>query len=725
MYNQLPLELDFNAGGDKKASMKTSIVRHCCVGLAAGLTFFLGCAKPSAETEQPRSVVAPAPSPVVAQSSPAPVVQTLPNSEAPPSTGTNVPAIIERVPPTVTPENVSLSTGLSEVVKLTQSGVAEDVILAYVEKYSGRFNVGAEQILYLNDVGVASTVITAMLKHDGAEGTVANPPGTPLPSVQTQVVSNLPQVPVTDQPAPAPAPVATTVAPPPTSSDAAYFYDALSPYGSWIYLSNYGWCWQPTVAVAVGDWRPYSDRGRWYWSDAGWYWNSDYSWGWAAFHYGRWYRHPGCGWVWTPGRVWAPSWVSWRYSPGYCGWAPLPPEAHFVSGFGFTYYGRHASIGFEFGLSDYHYSFVSIGNFCDYSPHRYYVPRSNVRNVYRNTTVVNNYIVGNNNTVINRGIGRETVARSSQNRIREVSVRETSLQHASQSRMDRVERKGNESVVLRPQLPSTPPPIRTAQFAGRSSSSGFNSVGRASTAGITPGNTIRSGSSVPPSTAGRVSTARTSSGTVTESRASERVTAPEAAPARPVVTPRAVPNESVSRSAGRSAVERPAAEPRSSARVQQSPVPSPSRANTPLFGDVPRTSTQPNASVPRSVTPPTVSAPRSQFQQPSVQPQQPRYSAPSAAGNVRSYSPAPAPSTPSIRSEPRNSPAPTYSPRQLEQTPRPSAPAYSVPRSSSGGGGGVSAPQAPSRSYGGGGRGEGAVGGGGGGGRGDRSDRGR
>ena len=32
-----------------------------------------------------------------------------------------------------------------------------------------------------------------------------------------------------------------------------------------------------------------------------------------------------------------------------------------------------------------------------------------MRNVYRNTTVVNNYIVGNNNTVINRGIGRDGV----------------------------------------------------------------------------------------------------------------------------------------------------------------------------------------------------------------------------------------------------------------------------------------------------------------------------
>ena len=33
----------------------------------------------------------------------------------------------------------------------------------------------------------------------------------------------------------------------------------------------------------------------------------------------------GRGWVWVPGTVWAPAWVSWRYGGGYVGWAPLPP----------------------------------------------------------------------------------------------------------------------------------------------------------------------------------------------------------------------------------------------------------------------------------------------------------------------------------------------------------------------------------------------------------------
>ena len=47
----------------------------------------------------------------------------------------------------------------------------------------------------------------------------------------------------------------------------------------------------------------------------------------STFHYGRWTLNPRYGWVWVPGYNWGPSWVCWRHSDGYLGWAPLPPEA--------------------------------------------------------------------------------------------------------------------------------------------------------------------------------------------------------------------------------------------------------------------------------------------------------------------------------------------------------------------------------------------------------------
>ena len=291
--------------------MKTNFVR-CSVGLAAGLAFILGCSRPSAQPDQPKAVAAPPPVALVAQAAPvapppAAVVAAPAGADTP---DTNAPAILDRIPPSNKPENVPMSQGLAEVVKLAQAGVGEEVILAYIEKYSDRFSVGADQILYLNDLGVSSTVITSMLKHDGnTEPSVAN---AAPPLVQTQAVSNVPQTPVVEQPAPQM--VATGGAPPPTSPEVSYFYDTLSPYGSWIYLSGYGWCWQPTVAVSVSTWRPYCDNGSWYWSDGGWYWHSDYSWGWAAFHYGRWYHHGRAGWVWTPGSGGTQSCTSTRMS---------------------------------------------------------------------------------------------------------------------------------------------------------------------------------------------------------------------------------------------------------------------------------------------------------------------------------------------------------------------------------------------------------------------------
>ena len=38
------------------------------------------------------------------------------------------------------------------------------------------------------------------------------------------------------------------------------FYDNLAPYGNWIEVGDYGYCFQPNVAVSNSDWRPL--RGR-------------------------------------------------------------------------------------------------------------------------------------------------------------------------------------------------------------------------------------------------------------------------------------------------------------------------------------------------------------------------------------------------------------------------------------------------------------------------------
>ena len=114
-----------------------------------------------------------------------------------------------------------------------------------------------------------------------------------------------------------------------------YFHDNLSLYGSWIDYEPYGWCWTPSNVHA--GWRPYT-HGYWGYTDLGWSWVSSEPFGWATYHYGRWVFDPYHGWVWVPDTVWAPSWVAWHQGPGWVGWAPLPPAAHWNVSVGFSFY---------------------------------------------------------------------------------------------------------------------------------------------------------------------------------------------------------------------------------------------------------------------------------------------------------------------------------------------------------------------------------------------------
>ena len=101
----------------------------------------------------------------------------------------------------------------------------------------------------------------------------------------------------------------------------SYFHDTLAPHGRWVASSSYGDVWVPG-GVAAG-WSPYVD-GEWQWTDYGWTWASSDPWGDVAYHYGTWVYSPPYGWVWVPGTVWAPAWVTWAYTDDYIGWAPVP-----------------------------------------------------------------------------------------------------------------------------------------------------------------------------------------------------------------------------------------------------------------------------------------------------------------------------------------------------------------------------------------------------------------
>ena len=52
----------------------------------------------------------------------------------------------------------------------------------------------------------------------------------------------------------------------------------------------------------------------------------------TVHHHGRWVNSPSAGWMWVPGRVWAPAWVDWRQNDTYVSWAPLPPSVYLTDG---------------------------------------------------------------------------------------------------------------------------------------------------------------------------------------------------------------------------------------------------------------------------------------------------------------------------------------------------------------------------------------------------------
>ncbi len=334
-------------------------------------------------------------------------------------------------PPAGVPEQaapavpVNLSPAAAEVLRLATSGVGDDVVLAYIQNSQAPFNLTADNVLYLKDQGLSSQVTSAMLSRDtalrGQTQQYAPAPVAPAAPPPAAPAAPAPAV----QPAAPAAPVAVA-APAPTyvtspPADVTYFYNDLSPYGTWVYLEGYGWCWQPRAVVISPAWRPYCDGGYWVYTDAGWYWQSTYSWGWAPFHYGRWYAHPRCGWVWMPDRVWGPAWVTWRVAGDSCGWAPLPPHADFDVRMGWRFNGVAVGASFDFGLGVGAFTFVGFGDFCSHDLHHSCYPPARVNNVYHQTTIVNNYVV-NNNTIVNRGVPIERVSAGSRSPVPRATV---------------------------------------------------------------------------------------------------------------------------------------------------------------------------------------------------------------------------------------------------------------------------------------------------------------
>ena len=375
--------------------------------------------------------------------------------------------------------NIRTAGPTAEVVKLSEAGTEDAVMLAFVAKSTQLFNPSVDEIIYMNDIGVPSTVVMAMIQHDQAlKGTAAKE--APASVSEWNVTQSAPQ----DQYAPAaseglaypdnssqymalpegaPAPLqmapqpdyptgtyaATEPAPAPAEITDDTFYDSLAPYGNWVNVEGYGPCWQPTVVLVNPYWQPYYDCGHWAYTDCGWYWMSGYSWGWAPFHYGRWFRHDRIGWCWAPDRVWAPSWVCWRYTSGYCGWAPLPPGAWYRPGLGLTYWGRNVTTSFGFGLGAASFSFVAWGHFQDPHLQHYAMAPQQLNRTFQQSVTVTR-ISGDRHGVSNYGLPADRVTAATHQPVRQFALRESPAPARSGAHNERLNSSAGTLEVFRP-----------------------------------------------------------------------------------------------------------------------------------------------------------------------------------------------------------------------------------------------------------------------------------
>jgi hypothetical protein len=212
-----------------------------------------------------------------------------------------------------------------------------------------------------------------------------------------------------------------------------FFYDNLSPYGTWISYPQYGYVWHPNVGRSF---HPYRTSGHWVWSNEyDWIWVSDYEWGWAPFHYGRWHYDSYYGWLWIPDYEWAPAWVTWRGGGNYYGWAPLGP-------------GVSISIAFGNYAPPYDYwCFVPRQYIASPTIYNYYVSPQQNTTIINNTTVINNYSTsgGPSKNVFVSGPQRTEVERYTQHSLMPVKLSES-------SKPGRTRTSGNEVAIYKPKV---------------------------------------------------------------------------------------------------------------------------------------------------------------------------------------------------------------------------------------------------------------------------------
>jgi hypothetical protein len=94
------------------------------------------------------------------------------------------------------PAVISWSPWFYEVERLAQAGVDDGVVQTYINSIAGTFNLTADQVIYLKNLGLSPQLINTMIDHDqelisGARPLTATAPPPFPPAVQAALAARL------------------------------------------------------------------------------------------------------------------------------------------------------------------------------------------------------------------------------------------------------------------------------------------------------------------------------------------------------------------------------------------------------------------------------------------------------------------------------------------------------------------------------------------------------
>ena len=172
---------------------------------------------------------------------------------------------------------IAAGTQENDLLSLAKSGIEEQILISYIDAAKGPFNLTADQIIELKDLGVSAKVISEALRHgQNAEAAAAEPTTAANPEIAQPAVSNESYVePATEAPvAPAYQTPAAPVAPVPPARD------TVTVATSTVY--SYPWCWSPYYDY----YWPYADAyDEWLWAPSfGWGFGLGLGWGYGWRH---------------------------------------------------------------------------------------------------------------------------------------------------------------------------------------------------------------------------------------------------------------------------------------------------------------------------------------------------------------------------------------------------------------------------------------------------------